>query len=308
MFSITEGGNKSYPIAIIQSGPYKNDKIYLERPERIDKTKQWVDLKKYKLIPYLYSGPEGQRVITYISGPSGSGKSTLAGEYAMTFVKDQTEHIKKRKAEARAEAKALGLDPKAIKETPDTPDVFILSLKDSKQDPAYAKLNPIQIKLDQSIVGDKNRIKLSEFPDNCLVIFDDIGTIADREVEREVELLANSLMQIARYRNIHMIITTHVTNENKPFYKVLMTELHNYVFFPSSGATKPIKYCLNTYFDLNTKEIKKVIDLGSDRDYSWTLVKRTNPQLIMNPHGVEILKHFLENKEHDIQDESTNDD
>ena len=257
MFSLRPDGEKSIQIGVIDSGKYKGEKIFIERPEYPDPDACVVDLGKDCLSPF----PIGR--VTYISGPAGAGKSTMAAILLRNFLK---------------------LHKKS--------DIYMFSRKNAKEDPAYKGLNIIQVRLDSSLV--EHPVSVDNIDDGSIVVFDDIGTITDKGIEDAVELLARDIMEVGRHKNIHIIVTTHITNDHKPLYKTLTVELHTFIFFPSAGALRPIVNFLERYFYYDKKEIKKILEINRNKEFAWTLVKRTTPQLLMHKHGCEFINHFLD--------------
>lgn len=269
-FSLDPADDKSRLLGTIKTGKFKGERIYVEKLSPEDPMyvlRQRVNLDKGRMEPNINTKI---REITYINGQSGAGKSTLAAKIAKTFRKANKDK-----------------------------QICIFSGKNAMEDPAFVKLAPfLQIRLDRAMV--EKPILLSDFQEGSLVIFDDIGTIKDKEIEAEVESLAMQIMEVARYKGINMIITSHVVTKNTPLYQLLKVELHNFVFFPSTGVGKPMKRFLEDVYCLAPKDIRAILKINEDEEFAWILLQKTTPKLIMNPHGVEMLKHFINRNDEEI--------
>lgn len=244
------------PIARIDSGKFKNEIIYLKADD-VDPDDysgcEKIDLRKNALTPILNTD---ERQIAYVSGPSGSGKTTYAVELATTYKK---------------------IFPKN--------DIYLFSRTDYKEDPAYAKLKPIQIELDDSLIDEPIDIE-TELTGGSLVIFDDCATINDREIRRAVNDLIEDIMEVGRKLKIWMILTSHLVNMNdRKLGRTVMNELQTFTFFPKSGSAYQIRYCLKNYFGMSNKQIDEILKLKS----RWVTVKKGYPQCVMYRHGVYLL-------------------
>lgn len=252
MLSLDDG----QPIAQIISGKYKGEIIFLERGD-FDGVNaggcQRIDLKRGKLKTLMNTD---ERQVCYIAGPSGSGKTTYATNLARSYKK---------------------IFPKR--------DIFLFSRTDCKNDPAYAKLNPLQVKIDETIVESPIDIEKDIKPGSC-IIFDDIGTINDDKIRKAVNALAMDIMEVGRKMNLYIIITSHLVNGNdRKFNRTIHNEYQSFTFFPKSGSAYQIKYCLKNYFGLAPPQIKTIMNLPS----RWVTVMKNYPQVVLYQHGVYLL-------------------
>ena len=253
MLNLSEKGQ---PIAKIISGRHKGEIIYLSDDDPDEATIagcQKIDLKRGRLQPIL---DVEKRDVSYITGPAGSGKSTYSSKLASDFRK---------------------LHPKA--------DIYFFSRTDWKTDPAYHKIKPLQIKLDESLI--ENPIDcVEDIKPGSLLIFDDIGTINDDKIRHAVNQLAMDLLEVGRRQRLWVIITSHlVTGNDRKFARVVHNEYRSFTFFPRSGASYQIKYALRVYFGFSKPQIDKIMALPS----RWVTVMKNYPMAVLYEHGVYLI-------------------
>jgi len=217
-------------------------------------TKTFISPRDSKLVPL----PDlTDRFVDYIAGPSGSGKSTIASGLATEFKK-----IFPRKP------------------------IYIFSRTDAKNDPAFAKLKPIQISIDDSLLTEPIDITQEIREGGALMIFDDCGTIQNDKLRKEVEKLMADAMEVGRKLQCSMIITNHLVIPNeKKFARTVLNEMHNLTVFPKSGSAQQIRYALKTYFGLNNKQIDEILALKS----RWVRISKSYPQYVLYDKGAYIL-------------------
>ncbi len=195
------------------------------------------------------------RSVDYVAGPSGSGKSTIASGMAHEFKK---------------------VYPKK--------PIYIFSRTDARDDPAYAKLNPLQIDL-ESLVQEPFDVT-TEIPGGCLMIFDDCQTIQNDKMKKEIDKLMEDCMEIGRKLGCWMIISNHLVIPNeKKLARTIMNELHTLTVFPKSGSSQQIRYALKTYFGLTNNQIDKILALKS----RWVKISKSYPMYVLHSGGAYIL-------------------
>ena len=188
------------------------------------------------------------REIVYIAGPSGSGKSTYVSEYVKNY-------------------KSL---------FPDN-ECYIFSRKDS--DPVFDTLGINRIVIDESLVEEPIETKDLE---NSLVIFDDIDTVQNDAVKKAIYKLKDDILEIGRSIKIYCAVTSHLINGNdRKTTRTILNELSTFTFFPKSGSTYQINYCLKNYFGMNPKQIASILSIPS----RWITISKVYPQYIMHEHG-----------------------
>jgi ABC-type polar amino acid transport system ATPase subunit len=197
------------------------------------------------------------RFVEYIAGPSGSGKSTIASEIATEFKK----------------------------KNPSKP-IYIFSRTEAEKDPAFTKLKPYQIEIDESLLDDPVDITQEITEGGCLMIFDDCGTIHNDKLRKEVEKIMADAMEVGRKLNCNIIITNHLVIPNeKKFARTVLNEMNMLTVFPKSGSSQQIKYALKTYYGLNNNQIEKILKLPS----RWVRISKTCPQYVLYQGGAFIL-------------------
>jgi hypothetical protein len=245
---------KGRPIAVIDNGKYKGEIIYIKDdkgPNDYEGTKD-INLKNSTVNPML---DDKARSVMYIAGPSGSGKSTYAANLAKSYRK---------------------MHPKK--------DIYIFSRTDSRDDPAYKKLKPIQVTLDDSLITDP--IDISEIDGGSLIIFDDCNTVHDEDIKKEIEKLQADIMEVGRKMDISIIMTNHLVNPNeKKLGRTIMNEMHGGTFFPKSGSSYQIKYCLKQYMGLDNKQIDEIMKLPG----RWVTILKHYPMCVLHEHGAYLL-------------------
>jgi hypothetical protein len=259
MFTVGDNGK---PIAKIDLGNKKIEILSIVDPDDPNYKNKGALFTRYPqkgtLTKHLIPLPDpNNRFINYIAGPSGSGKSTYASELATQFRK---------------------IYP--------TKKIFIFSRTEAEADPAYKKLKPIQIQIDEDLIENPIDITTEMAEGGCLVIFDDCETIHNEKLKREIQKLIMDGLEVGRKLNLNMIITNHlIIPNNKAFGRVLLNEIQSLTVFPKSGSSKQIKYALNEYFGLDNKQLKEIFSLKS----RWVTISKTYPQYVLYSGGAYIL-------------------
>ena len=245
------------PFAKITTGAHKDSLVYVtsedseETSVKGPKYKR-IDLKQNKLEPVL--NPDA-RTVDYVAGPAGAGKSTYASLLAKSFKK---------------------LHPKK--------DVFFFSRTDWKEDPAYKKIKPVQVRLDQSLVNDP--IMIEDIEKGSCIIFDDVNTIHDKNIKAEVLHIVKDILEVGRKMNLSIIITSHlISPPERDYARTVLNELQTLTFFPRGSSAHSIRYVLDTYFGLAKKDIEEILHLPS----RWVSIHRNYPNVVFYEHGAYIL-------------------
>jgi hypothetical protein len=203
---------------------------------------------------------EADRFVIYCAGPSGSGKSTISSELACQFKKAY---------------------PKA--------SIIIFSRTDTKQDKAYDKLKPKQIKLTNDLVEHPIDIT-KELNENepTLAIFDDCETIMDPKLNKTIEKLIIDSCICGRKLRLSLIITNHlvIPQTDRHFARNLLNEITHVFLFPHSGSWTQCEYALKTYWGLGKNETDKIFNLPNTR---WVEVSKGFPRFVLSAHSAYIL-------------------
>jgi hypothetical protein len=246
-------GNPNIPIGRWKGGWWNGKIVFIEKDPKPDQIpiREIRDSKgELEIVP-----SEEYRVI-YLGAPSGSGKSYLAGQY-----------IEKYK-----------------KMCPKNP-FFLISLKD--EDPALDHLHPNRIMINEELVT--TPLQVDDFKE-CIILFDDIDNIHDKKQQDAINKFICRVMEVGRSRYIHAIVTSHLINAKDAKSRQIMNEMQLFIFFPGSGSTYQIKYCLKTYFGLSPQEIEKILRIHDSR---WIVLGKSHPQFLMTQHEAIFMNDLI---------------
>lgn len=193
------------------------------------------------------------RECLYIAGPSGSGKSTYASKYIKYFQK---------------------LYPKRK---------FVL-FSNVKQDDVLDKLDPIRILLDEKLV--ENPINPEELK-NCIVLFDDIDYINNKDVKESVKHLRDLLLETGRHEDIYVITTAHNLTAGRATSLSLL-ESSSITFFPHGGDDYHIRRVLRTYCGLSNQQASQIINMES----RWVTMYKKFPMYILSQKHAFFVKNM----------------
>lgn len=191
-----------------------------------------------------------QRDVLYIAGPSGAGKSTYAGKYIKNY---------------------KTIYPKNT--------VYIFSKVE--EDEAFDVYDVERIPIDENTF--EGGLSLDDFND-CLVIFDDIDTIPDKNLCWLVCNLRDQILEMGRHNRVSCVITSHQLMNYKTT-RTVINECHTVTFFPRGGAVKQIKSFLETYIGVDKKKIMQILDTKS----RWVTVSKIYPLLMFYDKGACLL-------------------
>jgi hypothetical protein len=190
----------------------------------------------------------------YVSGPTKSGKSTWIGRY-------------------------IGLYKEMY---PDNP-VWLFSRLDA--DEALDKYKIRRISLDEGLLD--NPMSAADFvkkSPGALVVFDDIDTIPDKDINKEVHRIRDDLLETGRHETVSVISTSHlIMNYNKT--RNILNEASAVTFYPRSSGTYHIKRFLKVYAGLDNKMIEKVMNYPS----RWITLYKNYPMYILHEKGALLL-------------------
>lgn len=190
----------------------------------------------------------------YIAGPSGSGKSSFVSNYASLYKKLNKNN-----------------------------SIWLFS--SVNEDKALEGLDVNQMALDKGLLKDGG-MEASEFiekGDGAMVIFDDIDMIKDKEINKEVHRIRDTLLETGRHKNISVVCTGHQLMDYKKTRTVL-NEATGVVFFPKAGSQYHITRFLKVYCGFSSDQIKKILSLNS----RWIFVNKSYPNYVLYQHGAII--------------------
>jgi predicted AAA+ superfamily ATPase len=192
--------------------------------------------------------PKSDRIL--VSGPSGAGKSTWVGEYGRRYKK----------------------------KFPKRPVYVISSVS---KDASLDKLKPIRIDMD-AFSDPEMELDPEETFTESMVIFDDVDTICDNALRKDVLALRDFMLEQSRHYDTHLICTTHILM-NGASTRRLLNEGSKYVVFPNSNAYQ-ISNFLKRYIGLQSGSIDKF--LNSDRESRWKMISRDYPLYVLSRHEI----------------------
>jgi hypothetical protein len=196
----------------------------------------------------IFPARDSQRI--YFAGPTGSGKSYNISQYLKNFKK---------------------IFPKK--------KIYIFS--DQPDDKLLDQYKPIRIMLNEDLIDDP--IQPNELSDS-LVIFDDIDSIDNKKLKKQVETLRDTILKRGRHENIYCLVSNHQINEYK-LTKEILSASSIICFYPKSGSSYSIKYLLKQYIGLNKQQIDKIMNLPS----RYVCLNKCSPQYIIHEHGCYLL-------------------
>ena len=193
-----------------------------------------------------------ERSIFNITGQSGSGKSFFTARVVNEY------HLKYKKRKIY---------------------LFSALQEDPTLDKAGLPIN--RVKLDENFLN--TPISIAEFK-NTIIIVDDADVISNKKIKEKLFKLLDALLQIGRHYNTTVFVCNHAPNRGKDT-KILLLESNWFVIFPKTSGNSSIKYLMENYVGLNSKQIGKLKKLNS----RWVAIYRSYPQVVVYEKGAYIL-------------------
>lgn len=231
---------------LVLSGQLQDVPKVVRRVNKDDKEIH-TDTGEFNILPNI---EKDQRDTLFIAGPQGSGKSVFSSNYIKDYLTKYT-HNK----------------------------FYLFTLKD--KDEPLDELGPIRIKLNEDLI--KKQLKL-EFFKNSIVLFDDVDSISNKEIKKEVYRLFDHLLLDGRSLNITILITYHSTSDYKNTRQIL-NNVKYVVLFPKSGGLAQNNYMLKTYCGLNNTQVKRINKL----DTRYCIIKKTAPMMVIAQKNIYLL-------------------
>lgn len=188
--------------------------------------------------------------VIFIAGPQGAGKSKWAGNYIREYMVDY----------------------------PEAP-LFLFSTVDN--DNSLEGIPFTRIIMDNEMVEKEFEVK--EFPDDCVMLFDDTDQVMDAKLEKAIHNLIRRVIQIGRHKNIQIIITSHsMLGNGVKMSKVIMSELNAFTFFPMASSAQQLQYALGAHLNCSKEAIKQMLKLDS----RWITLIKQYPPIVLSEHKV----------------------
>ena len=123
-------------------------------------------------------------------------------------------------------------------------------------------------------------LTVESFPENSMILFDDVDTYPDKAVKLAVVHLRQDVMETGRHRMINCIITNHSLIDGHAT-KTILNESQLTTVFPKGGSLNQLQYLLKTYYGMSKEEIKHLIKLPS----RWVAIYRPYPSCVIYSSG-----------------------
>jgi hypothetical protein len=127
-------------------------------------------------------------------------------------------------------------------------------------------------------------IQISELS-NCLVIFDDVDQIRDKQLAQTLYQLRDDALELGRKMNISVIVTSHYPNKGKATSSVPKHASTMTAFFPKGGERGAITKYLQTALNMTKPQVEHVLSLPS----RWVAVFTDYPGAILSERSVSVL-------------------
>lgn len=243
--------DSTVPICYVVGG--ESDGVVVYVTDQID-ARKGLPIRDFDVLDGKFQQlPNRNSRVLFIAGPAGSGKSTYTGKYVEEYIRD----------------------------FPNTP-LFLFSMVNG--DVAFKNLNFTRILMDEDLV--KEPLQANEFPDNCLIVMDDIDTCSDDKLQKSIYNLCAQVLEIGRHKNIQIIITSHlILGNNRKMSKTIMNELKSFTFFPHACSGQQLSYVLKTYFSCTSKQALAISKIES----RWITILKQYPPLLLSEHEVMFL-------------------
>lgn len=232
------------PIAMIETKNKDHKKLIFINDKKDGIMHPFTDLSlkdddKFQQVP----SHEGRQIL-YITGQSGSGKSVYTANYAKQYAKMYKSN-----------------------------SIYLFSALDD--DGSIDKIKGIQRVNIMSPEFLTTELDSKDFADS-LCIFDDCDVIKNKEVNKKVHAVMDSMLQIGRHHNTSVIYTTHTATNNRET-KVILAEAHSITIFPKAMGNSSLKYLCDAYLGLDKKEIKALKRVQG----RWVTIFRSYPKVVM---------------------------
>lgn len=209
--------------------------------ERLKTNLDFTD-KNFKVFPL----PQKYSERIYVPAPSGSGKSTFIGEYLRQL------RIK----------------------YPNRKIVIFSRVEEDKPLDRFKNLERIDL---ENFIEDMPNVESFK---NDILIFDDIDTILNKDIVRQLRHFRDDVLEVGRHYNITCISTSHIIAN---FYatRTLINEAQSVVLFSKGGSFGQIRSFLERYLGFDREFIDELKQLPT----RWLFIHKEYPQYIIHEKG-----------------------
>ena len=187
-----------------------------------------------EIVPYQGNSEDVQRQGIFLAACAGAGKTYFISKYCKLFNK---------------------LYPKS--------PIYLFSAKPITDEKSFTGVKKLkQIPLDDESLDEiienglyKNFISITG---QSLVIWDDYDAVT-KDIEKKLDLIQNSVLQVGRSSRIFYIVSKHTLNEGKRT-KLLWNESSDIVLFPHGLSRHSLIYAMKMYLGFDQKMIDKILN------------------------------------------------
>jgi len=206
-------------------------------------------IAKSKIIPMIRNDWFN---VVYANGPSGAGKTKVVVKIVQSYLKQN------KKAE-----------------------VYLISKKE--KDKTIDQIKNVK-RLDVTTFID-DPIKVEEFPDKCVIIFDDFeGYETDKKLYKQIIGFLNDCMTMGRTKLIQIFIITHSSALGKAS-TLIFQEASYFILYPQSMSHQSLKYIMQEKIGFDTTQIRYIKNLKS----KYVCIHKAFPRYIISGNEIEII-------------------
>lgn len=241
------------PLCVVTEGKnkgtiiYYNDKPSTTKSPLQKKLEGEMEINSGKFFPIPTIGT---RQCVLISGPSGVGKSWWISEYTRLYHQ---------------------VFPRS--------DVYLFSNVGS--DKQLDKYVTERYAINDHILDDPFEVK--DFKDS-LVIFDDVDTVADKQVDKALTCLRDQILHTGRHENVYFLNTVHLGLGGWST-RTLLNESTAFVLYPRGGNKHVMHTMLKTYAGLSNEQIEQILKIDS----RWVYVNKSYPLYVVSEKKIYLL-------------------
>ncbi len=100
--------------------------------------------------------------------------------------------------------------------------------------------------------------------EDCVVVFDDIENLTNKNVNKQVLNLRNSMLEKGRHKNIDIISISH-SALGGGITKFVHSEATGFVVFPRYSQVHQLTTYLTKYAGLSKQAIEKINEIGENK-------------------------------------------
>lgn len=138
-----------------------------------------------------------------------------------------------------------------------------------------------RIKLDNEFASEK--FTIDDFKES-LVIYDDTDNISSIAIKKQLEAIENLILDTGRHSKTYLIRTSQMAT-NGAQTKHILAESQSITFYPSTLGDRAMKYLLEQYIGLGSKQVQKIKEMG--KESRWiTIYTSMSPRIIMSENCI----------------------